>query len=750
MAWYKITVNDNGGSGSSPSYWYYHSSSPVGYFKSKSTGMSNIFSGLSSLPTRTYYEYTGHWTAKSGGMKVLYANGGTTGGYPLYSSDATVYAQWKRLSYTLTLDKNSGTGGTTTLYGKATDGGWYSNWKCTAAVSSVTPPTRSGYVFMGYYSGQQGTGSGFTKYINADGTFTDAGSALVLTANTTFYAWWKERREISVNANGGTGGTAKFYYVPTDGAFYADAACLTEITAITMPTKSAALSLGCFATDGVDGARVVAPDGTIADDYAPAADATIYAQWRTVVEITLDMQGGESGTPVIVYDSSDDSFHAQDTTEVLDGVVTPNMECYRFLGYFSQQSGGTKYINADGTFTADLYALTISAPFTVYAQWEFVSYKATLDPGEGVADMLAFYCDGSAAAFYADDLLAGDPITSVPVPVRPGYSFTGYWNGDVLAVSALGVIQCGAFNADMTLTAGWDIGVFTLTFDYNGGGGSTPSKQVEYRAQIGTLPTATRTRATFLGWQVNAENITAATVYGWAGDVVAVANWDLQFGGVTDWFGLGNASLVPIWSDAGDTVPNVRGSHTGRFDSSAFGGTWRNPSVRYMVCGDSALDITLGKAFAATYTGTGTNRRMSVSGFMIVAVRVVTQIGKFPVVEVSATANEGKDAINLFRFQCSVLARARAQNLMSAVTGGGEIQSCTLAASCDPVVLDENLMPCASDVVRGKLSVNARLYAPENEEPPTAGAGFALSGVPKQCGDRDYTAYEFTAEKEMA
>ena len=747
MAWYKITVNDNGGSGSSPASFYYHSSSPVGWYKTKSTGTSNIFYQLTTKPTRTYYEYNGHWTAKSGGQAVINKNGNTTSVYPLYSSDATIYAHWTRLSYTLTLDKSSGTGGTTTLYGKATEGGWYSNWKCTAAVSSVTPPTRSGYVFMGYYSGQQGTGSGFTKYINADGTFTEYGNALVLTANTTFYAWWKARREITVNANGGTGGTAKFYYVPTDGAFYADAACTNAITAITMPTKSAALSLGCFATDGT---RVVAPDGTIADDYAPAADATIYAQWRTVVEIELDKQGGESGTSIIVYDSSDDSFHEQDTTAVLDGVVTPNKECHRFLGYFSQQSGGTKYINADGTFTDALYALQITSPFAVYAQWELVSFKATLDPGEGSADLLSFYCDGVAAAFYADDLLGGAPIESVPVPVRPGYGFTGYWNGEELAVSAAGEILCGAFSQDITLAAGWELGVFTLTFDYNGGGGSTQSKQVEYGAQIGTLPTATRTRATFLGWQVNAENITAATVYGWAGNVVAVANWDLEFGGVTDWFGLGNSSLVPIWSDAGDTVPNVRGSHTGRFDSSAFGGTWRNPSVRYMVCGDSALDITLGKAFAATYTGTGTNRRMSVSGFMIVAVRVVTQIGKFPVVEVSATANEGRDAINLFRFQCSVLARARAQNLMSAVTGGGEIQSCTLAASCDPVVLDENLMPCASDVVRGKLSVDARLYAPENEAPPTAGAGFALLGVPKQCGDRDYTAYEFTAEKEMA
>ena len=48
--------------------------------------------------------------------------------------------------------------------------------------------------------------------------------------------------EVDIPKSGG--GTAKFYYVPTDGAFYADAACTNAITAITMPTKSAALSLG--------------------------------------------------------------------------------------------------------------------------------------------------------------------------------------------------------------------------------------------------------------------------------------------------------------------------------------------------------------------------------------------------------------------------------------------------------------------------------------------------------------------------
>ena len=773
MAWYKITVNDNNGSGSAPSSFYYNTSYGS-YYKSKSTGVSNIFDSLTTIPTRTYYEYLGHYTAKSGGVQIIRENGRSA---PIFnfSSDSTIYAHWKRLSYTLTLDKSNGTGGTTTLYGKATDGGWYSNWKCTAAVSSVTPPTRSGYVFMGYYSGQQGAGSGFTKYINADGTFTEYGNVLVLTANTTLYAWWKARCDITVEANGGTGGTAAFYYVPTDAAFYSDAECTNAITAITMPTKSESLSVGCYATDSVEGVLAVEPDGTIAAGWAPAANATIYAQWRTVVEITLDMQGGESGTPVIVYDSSDDSFHAQDTTEVLDGVVTPNMECYRFLGYFSQQSGGTKYIDADGTFTADLYALTISSPLTVYAQWEFVSYKATLDPGDGAADVLSFYCDGTAATFYADDLLAGEPITAVAVPVRAGHDFTGYWTaetGGTKYVAADGAIACGAFSADVQLYAQWQVRTYTATFDYNGGSGSAASKTVTWGVAIGTLPTPStspdRDGAEFGGWQVDGEPVDATTVWRWDRDATVKAKWITAFQYVEDFFNLASAALVPVSSNSGDSktrtcVMNAvssGGAQTGagRYsrdyshaanDPTEVSGVWRNPSVTYDVVADCTVALKLGKAFPAQYTGTGRNKRMTVSGYMIVDVRVKTSLGTFPRVTVTAVANEGADAVNLFDVSIPVVARARAQLLLGALTGGGSLSWCDAAATCSPVVVAENNMPCASDVVGGRYVVSAETLTPNREAAPVAANGFTSTGEPKSNGDRDYPSWSVSVEKEI-
>lgn len=764
MAWYQITVNDNDGSGSAPSSFYYHDSKPFGYYKSKSAGTSNIFSGLTTIPTRTYYEYLGHYTAKSGGMKLINANGNCSSICGLFSSAATIYAIWKRLSYTLTLDKSSGTGGTTTLYGKATEGGWFTNWKCTSAATSITPPTRAGCVFMGYYSGQQGTGSGFTKYTNADGTFTDAMNALVLTSNATFYAWWKVRREITVEANGGTGGTGTFYYVPTDGAFYADAACTNAITAITPPTKTGTLFAGAYDTDETTGTQLVAEDGTISTAWTPGADVTIYAQWRTVATITFDKGDGESGDDGLVYDSADGEFHIVDDPQPTDEVTPPNFECHRFLGYFSAASGGTQYIDMAGQITNALRSLSISGNFTVYAQWEFVSYKATLDPGDGAADVLSFYCDGAAATFYVDDLLAGTPITSVTPPTRAGYDFGGYYtDGDAQAVNASGEIVCGAFSADMTLHAVWTIRSYTLSFDYNGGSGSTQTKSVTWQTAVGTLPTPTPPRedAVFEGWKVDGVTITSATVWTIDGSAVARAEWLTMFSSVVDYFGLASSALVPIASDSGDTKHRVSVSHGGKYEAGVVesGGIWRNPSVTYIVKENTTVNIQLGKAYAATYTGTGSNRRMTVSGYMIVSVEIQTAVGSFPTVIVTATANEGANAVNNFtenvgKFNVSVpvVARSKAQNLLGALEIGGLLQNVAMLAACDPVICEEYLMPSASDIVNGRYEMTAEVIAPGPSYAPAmaSAAGFELTDSPKATRDADYIRFTVSARKEMS
>lgn len=765
-SWYTLTLNDNGGSGSSPTVVYYHDGVTVGYYYKKDTGRSNLITYLTTLPTRTYYKYLGHWTAKTGGSRSITPAGYLGSPYPVYTGSQTLYAHWQRLSYLLTLNKGDGSGGTSSIYGKATDGGWYSTWKCETEVSSITPPTRSGFVFMGYYSAAQGMGTA-QKYINADGTFTDSFRLLVLTANTTLYAWWKIRRTITANANGGAGGTATFYYLSNDGAFFSDPACTNQITAITPPTKGSYLFLGFYDTDGTTGTKVVEQDGTISENWTPTDNATIYAQWRLVVDITLDRQGGESGDALIVYDSADSTFHLPNNSEPLEAVETPDLECYRFLGYFSAQSGGTKYIDTDGTLTPAFLSLAISSAFTIWAQWELVSYKATLDPGDGEATVLSFYCDGTDAEFFDNDKLSGSPLSLLTMPTRTGYACTGYWTaptGGTKAVDADGTILCGVFAEPVAYYAQWQVRTFTIIFDYNGGGGSVATKTVTWGEPIGNLPTPTpptnRPNAEFGGWKLDGATVTASTI--WTGDADAAlkAEWITAFAYVEDFFGLASNALIPIASTSGDTRHRVTAAHGGKYESGVnqIGGIWRNPSVTYVVKANTTVSVQLGKGFAAQKSGS----TMTVSGFMITTVEINTEVGKFPTVTVSAVANEGANAVNNFtenknKFNVSVpvVARSKAQNLLGAISGGGHLQRCALVATCDPVVCEENLMPCASDIVNGRYELAAETLAAENNAAPTmasasgSNGGFALIDDPKQTSESDFVRYTIQARREM-
>ena len=209
-----------------------------------------------------------------------------------------------------------------------------------------------------------------------------------------------------------------------------------------------------------------------------------------------------------------------------------------------------------------------------------------------------------------------------------------------------------------------------------------------------------------------------------------------------DYFGFASAALVPISSDAGDTVHRVTASHAGRYAAgvSEAGGIWRNPTTTYAVVRNTTLAVTLGKAYKGS---------SGVSGYMITSVEVSTEIGRFPTVTISATANEGANAINLFPVSVPIVARSKAQNLLNAVSGGGYLQRVSLVAACDAVVCEENLMPCASDVVNGRYELAAETLAAAQQAAPTTGNGFAFLGAPKAQQDADYMRYSLTARKEM-
>lgn len=224
------------------------------------------------------------------------------------------------------------------------------------------------------------------------------------------------------------------------------------------------------------------------------------------------------------------------------------------------------------------------------------------------------------------------------------------------------------------------------------------------------------------------------------------------FGYVQDFFGFSNVAsmmgkIIPVSSDTGDDKQRICVSHTGRYNSGVnqTSGVWRNPTVVYAVVADVTFTATLGAAWAATMSGT----TMTHSGYMLTGVSIRTAANVFPTITCTACANEGANAINLFDVSVPILARAKAQALLSSVTGGGKLQHLTLTASCDPVVIDENLMPCASDVVNGKLVVEAETINIASEGAPSGANGFVSLGRPCRGGDSMYRTFSITAQKEI-
>lgn len=165
---YTITYTMNGGVNSS--------SNPTSY---------NVLYGITfANPSRTGYTFK-NWTIR--GTVVTGINPGANANFSSpddlrnktnsrTTGNKTVVANWTANTYTVTFDKQSGSGGTTSVgITYDTPQGSYPN---------IILPTRTGYHFGGYYTETGGKG---TQYYNANG---DSVRAWNIASNITLYAYW--------------------------------------------------------------------------------------------------------------------------------------------------------------------------------------------------------------------------------------------------------------------------------------------------------------------------------------------------------------------------------------------------------------------------------------------------------------------------------------------------------------------------------------------------------------------------------
>lgn len=308
---YTITFDGNGKTGGTMS----NQSFTYGTAKNLS---SNAYS-------KTGHTFKGWSTSKDG--EVAYTNAQSYSA----TSNATLYAVWEPNTYTVTFNKNGGTG-------------TMPNQTFTYGVSKALEPnlfTKTNYAFAGWAT----TSSGAVAYTDAQ--------SYSATANATLYAKWvNSTYTVTFNPNGGLGTMANQTFT------YGTAQNLTANAF----TKEGHVFSGWSTTK--NGAVAY----TDSQSYTATANVTLYAVWTPATyTITFNSNGGTG-------EIANQTFTYGVPQSLTSNTFTRHW--YNFIGWSTTANGTVEYTNASN------YSAT--ADVTLYAVWERMpTYSITVIQNEG-------------------------------------------------------------------------------------------------------------------------------------------------------------------------------------------------------------------------------------------------------------------------------------------------------------------------------------------------------------------------------
>jgi uncharacterized repeat protein (TIGR02543 family) len=437
-------------------------------------------------PTRAGYTFLG-WSATDGGSVISFPY------TPGVTEDITLYANWSRLTYDVTFDSKSGSSVADTVFDA--DG----------SIAAPTPPTREGYVFLGWSATDGGSTVSFpyspgvaedttlyaiwtldtyTVTFNSNGgddvdtdsfvfngsvsepiaptrdgyTFlgwsaTNGGNAISfpytpgVAEDLTLYALWSaESYTVTFNSMGG--GDVDDLSFSAYGSFFAPA----------NPSRAGYTFLGWSATE--DGSAISFP-------YTPGVteDILLFALWSTNSHtVTFDSKGGSSVTPGAFY-----------TEGEVSAPSAPTRNGYTFLGW-SDTDGGSAI-----SFP---YVPDVTENITLYALWSANSYTVTFDSKSG-------------SYVWSSSFVTEGSFTAPADPTRNGYTFLGWSDTD--GGSAISFPYAPGVIENITLYALWSANTYTVSFETYGGSSVADTSYVTG----GTFylpPAPSRLGYTFAGW----------------------------------------------------------------------------------------------------------------------------------------------------------------------------------------------------------------------------------------------------------
>ena len=241
---------------------------------------------------------------------------------------------------------------------------------------------------------------------------------------------------------------------------------------------------------------------------------TVTADAREKVQFEYDLNGGNWA----------DGFTPKDFYYKDEGLLLPDASKLERTGY-----------TFAGWETSEPTADTIKCS----AKWIADTYTVTFDS-----------TGGSEVTTKTIDVLYGEQLGDMPVPIRTGYFFRGWYDAPVEGKCYGNSDGKGTSWYDKTenctLYAQWVINRYTITFDTAGGSEITPITQ-DYDTAITAPADPTREGYTFIGWDKEIPTTMLAE------NMTVTAQWEINQYTIT-FDTAGGSEIAPITQDYGTAI----------------------------------------------------------------------------------------------------------------------------------------------------------------------------------------------------
>ena len=414
---YTLSYNANGGTGAPAS-------------ETKAGVGSYTFTISSTVPSYTGYDFLG-WSTSNTATSASYQPGGTI----TVTANTTLYAVWKKKTYTISYNANGGSGAPgsqTKTYGETLK-------------LTTSKPSRA-----------NASAGSYTVTFNANsGSVTPTSASAARTTSYSFNNW-----NTAANGSGTSYASGANYTANAAATLYAQWTSSTTTAAVTLPTPGrTGYTFNGWYTQASGGTRV----GGAGASYTPTGNVTLFAQWTIITyTVNYNTNGGSgsfaaqtknyggsftihSGSPTPPSATSAGSYTV--TYNANGGSVSPSSVSaarttnYAFSKWNTAQNGsGTNYspggtysANANATLYAQYTSSTTTAAVSLTSNvsksgYSFNGWYTAASGGTRVGGGGSSYTPTGNVTLYAQWTASSATLSSVsPTTVDCGNNLTGSW-----------------------------------------------------------------------------------------------------------------------------------------------------------------------------------------------------------------------------------------------------------------------------------------------------------------------------------